>query len=325
MIKEAIGYGSTVDEAKEDAILKLGARDDDDIQIEIVAMPKRKIMGIFGGSRAEVRVYVELPDKKTEKKVKKNVKSAERAKKSATPKAVKAEKAHDSKKEKQVENDKTEADYIRVVDESEISADSKAKKAIDYLKSILFHLGCENLTVRIAEGEGGARIILDGEGLGVVIGHRGETLDALQHLTSLAANNAGGGYRISLNIGNYREKRERTLTSLASRVSSQVLRTGKSRALEPMNPYERRIIHTAVQGIKGVTSSSVGEGSSRRVVIFPEGGSAQSLYEDRSQRARKDGRGRRPSNTAASAPTRAPKSDSDVPLYGKIEPKSNEQ
>lgn len=323
MIKEAIGYGSTVDEAKEDAILKLGAKEDDDIQIEIVAIPKKKIMGIFGGSPAEVRVYIELPDKKPEKRAKKNTKSADKVKKTASAKAGKPEKEQEHKAEKQIKKELPEPDYSNAVDESEVPSDSKAKKAICYLRGILTHLGCENLTVKVAETEGGAMIILDGDGLGVVIGHRGETLDALQHLASLAANNSGGGYRINLNIGNYREKRERTLTSLASRISSQVLRTGRSRALEPMNPYERRIIHTAVQGIEGVTSNSVGEGSSRRVVIFPENGTPQHAREERPRRGR-EGRNRRPSNTVSAVPSREPKSDSDLPLYGKIEPKQIE-
>ena len=203
-------------------------------------------------------------------------------------------------------------DFKDAVDASEIPADTKAGKAIGYIKTVLAGLGCENVSIKAAVKEDGAFVVLDGEGLGAVIGHRGETLDALQYLSNLAANNGGGYYKISVNIGDYRQKREQTLTALAGRISEQVIRTGRSRRLEPMNPYARRIIHTAVQEIKGVTSSSIGEGSGRRVVISPEGGEAP-----RNRGGRND-RGRKPSSTVATAPTREPKKDSDIPLYGKI-------
>ncbi len=313
MIKEAIGFGNTIDEAKEDAILKLGARIDEDIQFEIVSMPKAKVLGLFGGSKAEVRVYVERPDPKPSKKPNKQGKKAE-------PKAKqenKPAKAENKPAEKLAE--KPQETEIPTVDAAEIPADSKAGKAIAYLKSILENLGCENIQIKAAVRENGALIILDGEGLGVIIGHRGETLDALQHLVSLAANNGGGYFKVTLNIGNYREKREQTLVGLAKRMSAQVLRTSRSRTLEPMSPYERRIIHTTVQEIEGVVSSSIGEGSRRRVVISPEGGEAPRATSGRDRDRRRGGRDRRVSNTVATAPTREPKRDSDIPLYGKIQ------
>ena len=104
------------------------------------------------------------------------------------------------------------------------------------------------------------------------------------------------------------------LTSLANRIASQVLRTGRSRRLEPMNPYERRIIHTAVQDIDGVVSSSVGEGQARRVIIYPENGEMKSSFEDRGRRPKRP----RNDNTVKADPNREPKKDTDVPLYGKI-------
>ena len=166
---------------------------------------------------------------------------------------------------------------------------------------VLEGLGCTELSAKVALKDGGARILLTGEGLGACIGHRGETLDALQYLCSMVAS-VGGYYRISLDVGNYREKRERTLTSLAGRISAQVIRTGRSRSLEPMNPYERRIIHTAVQEIEGVVSNSVGEGNRRHVVISPDGANSK-----RSEKKNDN------------AVARAPRSDSDtLPLYGKI-------
>ena len=327
MIKEAIGFGNTVEEAKEDAILKLGARNDEDIQIEIVSLPKKKVLGIFGGCRAEVKVFVERPDKPQKKnkpaKKENNVKQDEQKKetKKAEPKPQKAEKKPEAKK---AEPKTVESEEIKAVPASEIPADSKAGKAVAYLNNILVNLGCNDIDIKVATRDNGAVIILEGEGLGVVIGHRGETLDALQHLVSLAAGNGGGYYKVTLNIGDYRQKREQTLVSLAKRMSNQVIRTGRRRTLEPMRPYERRIIHTTVQDIEGVESSSVGEGANRRVVIYPQGGEKPTERSDRGRRGGRDNKNRRPSNTVATAPTREPKRDTDIPLYGKITAQNEE-
>ena len=308
MIKEAIGFGATVDEAKEDAILKLGAKIEEDVQIEIISLPKKKVLGMFGGARAEVKAYVERPDKPN----KKNNKPAKKVENNSKP-----EKKENKEKVEKPEVKKVEKPQIEAVDQSLIDANSPTGKAIAYLNAILKNLGCENVEVKAAARDNGATIILEGEGLGVVIGHRGETLDALQHLVSLAANNAGGYFKVTLNIGDYREKREQTLISLAGRVAEQVKRNSRNRALEPMSAYERRIIHTAVQEIEGVSSASIGEGKNRRVVIFPEGGTPNMPKRDDNRRRNNRG-GRKPSNTVASAPSREPKRDTDIPLYGKI-------
>ena len=309
MIKEAFGFGNTVDEAQEDAMLKLGASAEDEVQIEIIDLPKKKVLGVFGGSRAKVRVFTELPDeeKKTQPKKKENKKTE---KKQAKVKITKAE-------PKAEEKASDEAEYGEPVDASAIAPDSKAGRAVSYLKSVLAGMDCESTKITVAEKENGALISLEGEGLGVVIGRRGETLEALQVLVSLAANRGGGYYRVSLNIGDYREKREQALKTLAGKISGQVLSTGKNRTLEPMSPYERRIIHTEVQKIDGVQSISVGEGDNRRVVIHAEGKKVDPERAGRHLRGR--GRERRPSSKITSVPSREPMKDSDVPLYGKIE------
>ena len=309
MIKEAIGFGATVDEAKEDAILKLGAKIEEDVQIEIISLPKKKVLGIFGGAQAEVKAYVERPDKPAKKN-----KPAKKAENDTKPeKKEKAPKQETKKAEPKVEKPEIEA-----VDQSLVDANSPTGRAIAYLNAILKDLGCENIEVKAVIRENGALIILNGEGLGVVIGHRGETLDALQHLVSLAANNAGGYFKVTLNIGDYREKREQTLIALAGKVANQVKSNSRNRALEPMSAYERRIIHTAVQEIDGVCSASIGEGKNRRVVIFPEGGTPNMPRRDGDRRRRNDKGGRKPSNTVATTATREPKRDTDIPLYGKI-------
>lgn len=308
MIKEAVGFGNTVDEAQEDAMLALGASAEDEVQIEIIDLPKKKVLGVFGGSRAKVRVFIELPDDEE-----KAPKAKKKEKKKTEKKQAKPQKAQE-KKEKPGSD---EAEYGAAVDAAEIAPDSKAGKAVSYLRSVLTGLGCGDAQIKVAEKENGALILLSGEGQGVIIGRRGETLEALQVLVSLAANRGGGYYRVSLNIGDYREKREQALIALAKKMANQVLSTGKNRTLEPMSPYERRIIHTAVQQIEGVESVSVGDGEERRVVIHKEGKRVDPDRLGRYPRGR--GRERRPSNTVKAVPSREPMKDSDVPLYGKIE------
>ncbi len=318
MIKEAIGYGLTIDEAKENAILNLNAAADADIQFEVITMPKKKTLGLFGGAKAEVKAFIELPDPKPQKT----------KKKAAQPKAKKeepvkkAESAPKAETVKKAEKKPVETEKVEFKGESEISADSPAGRAIAYLKPILKGLGCENIEFKVAEYENAALIELEGSDFGSIIGYRGETLDSLQYLASLAANNGGGYFKVTLNIGDYRKKREETLMNLAKRISSQVLKTGKCRTLEPMNPYERRIIHTAVQAIEGVTSASFGEGVSRRVVIGIEGKELRPMRRDNDRRngGRRDNHSRKPrtQSNVVSAPVREPKKDSDIPLYGKI-------
>lgn len=318
MIKEARGFGSTIAEAKEKAIAELNASEEADIQFEVIATPKKKTLGLFGGRKAEVRVFVELPDEKPKAQKKAAPKAQKKENKPAAQK-TEAPKPQSKPAESAAQPKKYDIHdgYGEAKDASQIPADSKAGRAVAYLNTILVGLGCTELVIKVAEKENAALIELDGEGLGAVIGHRGETLDSIQYLTGLAANNGGGYYKVAINIGNYREKREEALKSLAKRVSAQVLKTGKSRSLEPMNPYERRIIHTAVQGIDGVVSNSFGEGAARRVVIAPEGGD---IRPPRRENGRRDGYSRRraPQKPSSDAPAREPKRDSDMPLYGKI-------
>lgn len=206
MIKEAIGQGETVEEAiaKACAELKIETCGEN---FEILQMPTKKILGIFGGSPAKVRVY---------------------------------------KKE------------------------TAAQTAANYLQNILQKMSGENITVKISEEEGGAMLTIEGttEEIGYIIGRRGETLEALQYLSGLVANQTQDSYyRIKLNIGNYREKRRQTLTNLATKIASRAVRFKKSFPLEPMNPYERQIVHAAVQKVAGAISWSEGAETNRHVVI----------------------------------------------------------
>ena len=135
-----------------------------------------------------------------------------------------------------------------------------ADAAAEYLRNVLSGMGLGDVNIEIREEEAGAELVLTGENIGFIIGHRGETLDSLQY------------YRITLDVGNYREKRKETLENLGRKMAARAVKTGRNASLEPMNPYERRIIHTAVQEVEGAKSWSEGEDLARHVVIGPEGG-----------------------------------------------------
>ncbi len=174
----------------------------------------------------------------------------------------------------------------------EVTAEQPSAAAAAYLTDVLHAMGAKDFTVTVQENENGCLISLDGEDLGFIIGRRGDTLDALQYLAGLIANRVDNAfYRVTLDIGNYREKREQSLTGLAKRLGEQTARTGRRHSLEPMNPYERRIIHTAVQGMEGVVSWSVGSEPNRHVIIGP---SEDNPNKDRAERERsRGGRGGR--------------------------------
>ena len=148
--------------------------------------------------------------------------------------------------------------------------ESAASTAAAYLKEILRGMGYDKVEIEIKEEEKGCQLALSGEEFGSIIGRRGETLDALQYLTGLVANRVDNSYyRVTIDVGNYREKREEALQELTRRIGNQAAKTGRRTSLEPMNPYERRIIHTTVQSIEGAVSWSVGSEPNRHVVIGP--------------------------------------------------------
>ena len=222
MLRETKVTADTIEEAKQKACQKLGI-DMEKAQFEVLRQPEKKLLGLFGGSPAEVRAFYEV-----------------------TP----------------------------------------LECAKEYLEEILKYMDIGDITVTAEEDENGAVITLDGENVAYIIGHRGETLDALQYLTGLVANHVDQSYyRISINIGNYREKREKTLEILGRKLAFKALKTGQKTSLEPMNPYERRIIHTAVQKVKGASSWSEGEDMQRHVVIGPDPDYKQSYNRNRKPRS----------------------------------------
>ena len=320
MIKEAIGVATTVDDARKMAVENLHAPIDVDVKVEILTFPKKKVLGLFGGADAKVRAYYD--DGVEEKK------EAPKAEKKSAPqkKDAPAKNANDKKPQPKKEAKKDAPKKEAVKKEAAPAVDFSAiepveNDATEYLKSILVGMGFTDVGVTAREAaEDVCFEITCSEDYGNIIGRRGETLDALQYLTRLFVNRANdNNKRVALNVGDYRARREETLRALAKRQAQRVLKYGRSSSLEPMNPYERRIIHTAIQEIEGVTSHSVGEGDRRRVVVTPEGGDKRGNY-------RNDRRGGNRERKEKYVPQVSAEREQKVDAvsssrYGKIEPK----
>ena len=272
MIKEIIATGVDANAAIESGALLLGLPREE-VQFEIIDLPRKG--GFLGLKKlpAKVRVWVELLDEKPARSEKPRRQEAPKKEQKAEnkPAAPKAEKPARSEKpaprvEKPIRVEAEKPAPVEIEPTGEVRA--KVEKAAAYVTEILKAMGLTDFTLTPRYYEENVRLQLAGEQIGGVIGRRGETLDAIQYLASLVANRGAGEYiRLSIDSGNYREKRARTLEALARKLANQAVRTGRSITLEPMNPYERRIIHGAVSTVKGATSSSTGVEPNRRVVI----------------------------------------------------------
>lgn len=234
---EKIYTAKTEEAAKEQAVNEFAACgiEESDIEFEILERPVKKLFGMKG--EFKIKAFAVEPIKTADEEA---------------PAAF--------EEEDQVVT--APADGVNPL-ESE-----KVKNAVSYLTKVLAALGAEDF--KIETSLNGETVFLDivGEKLGVVIGRRGETLDALQYLTILASNKAEESYcRISVDCNGYRAKRKETLEALAVKTANRVLKQGRRVTLEPMNPYERRIIHSKVAEIEGVFSNSIGEEPFRKVVI----------------------------------------------------------
>ena len=311
MIKEAIGTGNTVDEARAAAMLELGVTDFDDFSVEVLQTPVKKILGLFGGNPAKVKVSIEVADPKPEKKPNNKNKKNDK-------KVVKNE----NKKPEKKEEPKVE---VKEEKELPLNETNLYGETVEYIKSIVLGLGMTECNIKEMSNEEEIYFELDcGDDYGIIIGKRGETLDAIQYLARMMANKGNQSYkRVSINVGNYRAKREETLKILARKTAIKAVRQGRNISLEPMNPYERRIIHTAVQEIEGATSHSIGSDLDRRVVITPVEGAKNN---SRGRNGGYNRGGRREKKEAYKpeiSPDRAPKSDIDgTSLYGKVEIRS---
>ena len=308
MIRTQESTGKTVDEARAKACALLGVQADDlNVSYEVLEMPQKT--GFLGlkTAPAKVRVSVELPDapaaapaKPVEPVAEQPVETAAPVQETA-PVAEQAPAAVEEPAAEQTPAAQQPAETAEEVEEVEvpivIEENAKVKAAVDYLREVITLMGVENVTFSAVQ-KGEATIIrLDGEHLGALIGRRGETMESLSYLASLVANRLEGDYiKLGLDVAGYRDKRESDLTALAQRIGAKVRKTGRSFAMEPMNPYERRIIHSAISKMEGVRSESKGEGRDRRVVIYSTAPDAQTenTYGERRPRGGRPGNGRRP-------------------------------
>ena len=305
MIRTQEATGKTVDEARAKACSLLGVQAEDlNVSYEVLEMPQKT--GFLGLklTPAKVRVSVEEPDvpaapiveeapaPAAEEKV--EAPAEEAAAPAPAEDAPAAEQPAAPVEEAAAPAEETaapaeEAEEVEVP--INIEENNKVKAAVDYLKEVITRMGVSDVTFSAVQ-KGEATIIrLDGEKLGALIGRRGETMESLSYLASLVANRLEGDYiKLGLDVAGYRDKRESDLTALAQRIGAKVRKTGRSFAMEPMNPYERRIIHSAIGKMEGVRSESKGEGRDRRVVIYSTAPDAQTDNTYGERRPRGNGR-----------------------------------
>ena len=309
MIRKQEATGKTVDEARAKACALLGVQADDlNVSYEVLEMPQKT--GFLGlkTTPAKVCVSVEEPDAPAAPAAA-PAPAAEAAPVQETAPEVPAAPVEEpaapveapaAEVEQPAAEQAAPAAAADADEETEvpivIEENAKVKAAVEYLQEVIAKMGVENVTFSAVQ-KGEATIIrLDGEHLGALIGRRGETMESLSYLASLVANRLEGDYiKLGLDVAGYRDKRESDLTALAQRIGTKVRKTGRSFAMEPMNPYERRIIHSAISKMEGVRSESKGEGRDRRVVIYSTAPDAQTenTYGERRPRGGR-GNGRRP-------------------------------
>lgn len=295
----------TVEAAVQAACEALGVdRDDINVSYEVLEFPARKL---FKTIPAKVLVKVEEPEVEEAKPVE----TASAAAPAETPAAPVEEAAPAAETETATpaEAPVEEAETSAADDEEvplDIAADPRLQAAVDYLTPIFKLMGVEEFSFTAVK-KGEATILrVTGEHMGALIGRRGETMESLSYLASLVINRMEGPYvKLGLDVGGYRNKREDDLSALAKRIADRVIRTGCYYEMEPMNPYERHIIHTAIAEIEGVRSESKGEGPTRHIVIYSTDPNASNLPDrdnarntrgprrDGGRGPRRDGRGPR--------------------------------
>ncbi len=290
MIKEITAVGKDILEAKENARAALGAGELDDVQFEVIDGGTKGILGLFARP-AKVRAFIEIPD--THEKRHRN----DRPKKEHKPEQKKQ--GENKPKQKKQPEKKAESKESKAVSEVIPEAELKMERRIvedgedmsyDFVKTVISDIGLNAEAELYSCEDGTRRIAIVGEDASALIGHHGDTLDALQYLANLASarKNSKGERdksRVTIDIEGYRKKREETLRALARRMAAKALRNKRSVMLEPMSAYERRIIHSEIQGIEGVSTNSVGSDNNRKIVIFLTDKKPKELFEDNAQPA----------------------------------------
>lgn len=251
MLKYIDTTGRNEEEAIAAALTQLKL-DRDDVSVEVLERAKSGFLGI-GSSPAKVRVTYEAPDEVIPEEPAAPI-VEEKVEKAAEPVA-----------------EKEEAPAEPVQQAAAPAGDEKAEKITAFLTGLMEHMNVQAVPCVVRTEEGTYRVNLEGENLGAIIGRRGETLDAIQQLTSYSVNRgASRRVRIQVDAENYRAKREESLVRLANRVADKVVKYRRNVTLEPMNAYERHVIHTALQDYPGVTTYSTGTEPNRRTVVAYE-------------------------------------------------------
>ena len=305
MIKEIIAMGKDVVEAKENAKIALGAGPLDDVQFEILHAGSKGIFGIIGVKKAQVKAWIELPDAQEKKqrapkkefapREEKVEKTEENVNNNSQEKP--AHKKNNKKKKKpqqqkqQPKNQVEKAPKAQAIPEEELKMELRVVEdgddmSYDFVKALLSDIGLNAEAKLYACEDGTRRIVIEGDDAAVLIGHHGDTLDALQYLANLASarKNSKGERdksRVTIDIEGYRKKREETLRALARRMANKAKRNKRSVMLEPMSAYERRIIHSEIQNIEGVSTNSIGSDNNRKIVIFLTDKKPEGIFEEK--------------------------------------------
>ena len=288
MKKEIIAQGKDVLEAKDNARAALGAGPLDDVNFEILHAGSRGIFGIIGVKPAQVKAWMEIPDpeerhrRKSEKKRRENRPEGEKS----------AEKKHNQKNNltKNENKPKENKEKSKIIPELELKLEPKIvgegeDMSFDFVKTVISDIGLSAEASLYSCEDGTRRIIISGDDASTLIGHHGDTLDALQYLANLASarkniNGERDKSRVTIDIEGYRAKREETLRALARRMAAKAIRNRRSVMLEPMSAYERRIIHSEIQGIEGVSTNSIGSDNNRKIVIFLTDKKPKEIFEE---------------------------------------------
>ena len=292
MRKEIIATGKDYETAVANAQAALGASALEDISYEVVDLGSRGIFGI-GARPTKVKAWIDLPDTVAPRQHGASApKREERAQSESTEDGAKPTEKKNKNNRKRNRSKRQDGvslrDFVapsepskpreRVIPEAELKMEAVEVAdgedlAFDFVKQLVQNLGIEAEVKLFHCEDNSRRITISGEGASVLIGHHGEALDSLQYLANLASTkkNADGERnrrRVTIDVEGYRAKREDTLRALARRMAAKALRQNRNVMLEPMSAYERRIIHSEIQGIEGVATNSIGSDSNRKIVIY---------------------------------------------------------
>ena len=297
MIKEIIASGKDIIEAKENAREALGASPLDDVKFEVIHAGSKGIFGIIGVKPAQVRAYIELPDPVERHKNRHEKQKKNRTENNGQEKKSSNNPSHNKQKAKPQEKKSAEAESPKekAIPENELKFTLREvgvgeDMSFDFVKTLISDIGLNAVAELYSCEDGTRRINISGEDASTLIGHHGDTLDALQYLANLASarkniNGERDKSRVTIDIEGYRAKREETLRALARRMAAKAVRNNRSVMLEPMSAYERRIIHSEIQGIEGVSTNSIGSDNNRKIVIFLTDKKPVGIFEEDAEEA----------------------------------------